>query len=289
MKIGIVTCKKCPNLTASEQSLIPLFLESGASASPVVWNDPRVVWEEFSLLLIRSIWDYHLYPEEFNLWLTMLENARVRTLNPIGILKANHHKFYLRQLERQGVRILPSLFIEKGNAFNLSKIKMVGWQRAVIKPAISASAYQTRVFDLSELTDVENDYRVFAMSHDLLVQEFTPAIQENGELSIIFINQKYSHAVLKKPRQGEYRVQAEYGGHATAYQPHTKIILAAAKILTYFDEETLYARIDGIAKGDEFTLMEAELIEPDLFLDAHPDARTKLVESTLERCPTPKV
>lgn len=282
MKFGIVTCEKCPLLSDSEKSLIPQFEDAGVTATPLVWTDPTVAWATFDILIIRSIWDYHLHPVEFVQWLTYLEENKIRTLNPVRILQRNHHKFYLRDLEQQGIRIIPTLFITHTADLKLPGGIIRDWQRAVIKPAISASGYMTRVFSFAEISDVEGDFKNAAAQRDMLVQQFIPAVQEVGELSMIFFNRIYSHAILKKPEAGEFRVQEEYGGKSTPFHPQQAIIDVGNKILTLFDQELLYARVDGLVIEGEFILMEVELIEPDLFLDAHPEARKRFVDAALQ-------
>lgn len=281
MNVGIVTCQKCKDLTVSEQALIPIFRAEGVKATPVVWNDPGIGWGKFDLLVIRSIWDYHLHPEKFLAWLTHLEKKKIKTLNPIPTLRRNYHKFYLRELEKQGVRIVPTAFIEKTERLDLSGVKNTGWQKAVIKPAISASAYRTQVFEWPAKEKIEKEFRAFARNQDLLVQQFIPEVQSAGELSLIFLNRVFSHGILKEPGKGEFRVQKEFGGKASAYEPSQAIIHTAAKIISLFDGNLLYARIDGIVRGGEFILMEAELIEPDLFLDYQGDAKDQFVKSTI--------
>ena len=138
MEIGIVTCEKCPTLSASDRSLIPAFQEAGATATPLVWNDPAVNWSSYDFLLIRSIWDYHLHPAAFVRWINRLEEEKIITLNPVSVMRRNYHKFYLRELEASGVRIIPTLFLEKSSDLKLPE-GLPGWNKVVIKPAISAS------------------------------------------------------------------------------------------------------------------------------------------------------
>jgi hypothetical protein len=45
----------------------------------------------------------------------------------------------------------------------------------------------------------------------------------------------------------------------------------------------LYARVDGIMRGDEFLLMELELIEPNLFLELRDGSAGILANAILRR------
>ncbi|MGB5821333.1 MAG: hypothetical protein WBG90_17745 [Saonia sp.] len=267
MKIGIVTCKEVSSLTTSEQALLSLFGKKNIIAEALVWDDPSINWAIYDNLIIRSIWDYHLHPETFSAWLRRIENYGIKTLNPISTIRSNQHKFYLKKLEEEGVKIVPSLFIDQTPDLDLSRLKELEWQQAVIKPAISASAFLTEMFVPKEVAKVQKKYKTIAFERDLLVQKFMPEVQSFGELSLLFFNGHYSHTVLKKAASGEFRVQSEYGGITKPFEPDNSIIATASHILSQFGEGILYARVDGLIKEGEFILMEIELIEPDLFFE----------------------
>jgi glutathione synthase/RimK-type ligase-like ATP-grasp enzyme len=283
MRLGIVTCGKCSELTPSEQKLLPLLEQYGIKSTAVVWNDSQVNWKNFDAFLVRSIWDYHLHVDSFISWLANLESLGTPTWNPIPVLRKNHHKFYLRELQNSGVNIIPSLFLEKGNPASLDDFQHSTWKKAVIKPAVSASAWRTETISSADSSASKAAIDSASGHGDFLIQKFMPEVQDSGELSLIFFNNKYSHAVLKQPKSGEFRVQTEYGGGAVAFQPEQKIIETAAQIISHFGNQVLYARVDGIVVKDEFVLMELELIEPELFLDSSPGAHSRFAEAIVNR------
>ena len=282
MKIGLVTCKKVASLLESEQALIPLFRKKNIHAEPMVWNDPRVDWRSYDYLIIRSIWDYHLYPEEFSNWLTRIEDLGIKMLNNSKIIKLNQHKFYLKKLEEKGVDIVPTLFLEKSETLDLSPLIALNWEQAVIKPAISASAFLTEKFETPQAAEIEKKYKKWSAEREFLVQKFMPEVRTFGELSIIFFNRKYSHTVLKTASKSEFRVQSEYGGTTRLYEPEPKILAEAAGILSHFQGDMLYARVDGLIRNGRFVLMEIELVEPHLFFECYPGAIERFVDATLE-------
>jgi glutathione synthase/RimK-type ligase-like ATP-grasp enzyme len=49
----------------------------------------------------------------------------------------------------------------------------------------------------------------------LMVQPFLPRIAD-GEVSLIFVDGEFSHAVIKRPRTGDFRSQPEFGSHVSA-------------------------------------------------------------------------
>lgn len=287
MNLGIVTCNRIPELIHSEQPLLSLFSERGINARAVVWNDQDVVWDQYDLLIIRSIWDYHLFPEDFTKWLYRIENSNVRVLNPISLLSINKHKFYLKDLALQGFKIAPTIFLKKGTSLKSILPNFQHWDKIVIKPAISASAFLTSSFSKNEFDQLISQYSNVLLERDLLVQKFIPEIQSFGELSIIFFNKNYIHTVIKKPKPNEFRVQSEYGGTFEFYFPNQDIIDTASRILNYYNQDILYARVDGTIINGKFVLMEIELIEPDLFFNLNEGALELFVQATLKMTNSP--
>lgn len=282
MRLGIVTCSKCRQLIPAEQALLPLLDRHGIVGVPVVWNYPEIDWRSFDALLVRSIWDYHLHPEHFRQWLDTLEALQLPGWNSVSVLRWNHHKFYLRDLASRGIPVVPSLFFEQHASDAMSQVKRLQWKHIVVKPAVSASGYRTQAFnaDDSEAAKILADAAAFG---DFLVQPFLPDILHSGEVSLIFFNHRFSHAVLKRPGTGEFRVQAEHGGNHFPYFPDEAVVAQAQQVLDKSGHDLLYARVDGVVRGGEFQLMELELIEPDLFLEAREGSGEQFVEAIVRR------
>ena len=109
-------------------------------------------------------------------------------------------------------------------------------------------------------------------ARDMLVQPFLPEIVAEGEWSLLFLGGQYSHAVKKRSRAGEFRVQADFGGSVEADVPRGAIVAQAEAIVAHLPQPWLYARVDACESAGALVLMELELIEPDLFLGQHPSA-----------------
>ena len=279
MRIALATYSKRPQLTEWDQKLIPLFQNESIHAEAVVWDAPHEEWSNFDAIIIRSIWDYHLKYKEFINWLSHLKTLEIPVLNPIEILKKNAHKFYLKELCNKGISVLPSLYLEQSHHIDLSQIKKLGWENAVIKPAVSASSFLTKSFNQNDIPNIEKEYKEVINERDLLVQQFAPEIPETGEYSIMFFNRTYAHTVLKKAKQGEFRVQSDFGGSARSVFMDKHIIDQAEEILSHFEGPILQARVDGIIRNDQFVLMEIELIEPQLFFNLDKNALSLYVQS----------
>ncbi len=282
MKIAILTCDQLPELTQEDQLLLPELAKNNIEATAEIWNDAEVNWKSFDYLVFRNTWDYFEKETEFNLWLDQLEKLGIKTLNPIDVIKKNKHKFYLREMEQQGVPILPTIFIDRTDKLDLNKIIPTHWKKAVIKPAFSAGSYQTEVFELKDLEKINTAYKNIAAEKELLLQEFMPEIQTLGETSFIFFNKKFSHAVNKKPVEGDFRIQKQFGGQYSLVHPDNKLIEKAQKIVDTFSGPLLYGRVDGIVIDSELHLMEVECIEPDLYFNLSEGAMERFVSAIVD-------
>jgi glutathione synthase/RimK-type ligase-like ATP-grasp enzyme len=282
MKIALLTCEKFPDLYQTDQFLIPELAKHSITARAVIWDDKTINWNDFDYLVFRNTWDYYEKEPQFNAWLDYIQETKIRTLNAIEIIQRNKHKFYLKELQEKGINILPTVFIDKTPILNLSETIPQNWKKAVIKPAYSAGSYLTKVFEASELDAVSVQYQPIAAEKELLLQEFMPQIVSEGETSFIFFNKKFSHCVNKKPADGDFRVQIQYGGNYSALQPSPDLISQAQAIVNTFDEKLLYARVDGIIIDNQLHLMEVECIEPDLYFNQSEGSQQRFVNAILD-------
>ncbi|WP_396151263.1 RimK family alpha-L-glutamate ligase [Flavobacterium sp.] len=282
MKIGILTCARLPELLESDQKLISLFTKENISAKAVIWDDESVDWRQFDYLIFRNTWDYYQKENAFNSWLHKIELLGIKTFNPISVIQKNKHKFYLKDLEKEGITILPTIFLGKNSISNLHDLIPKSWDKMVIKPAFSAGSYLTKLIDRTEIESIQNEFKEHFSTKDFLLQEFRPEIKELGETSFIFFDGKFSHAVNKKPVENDFRVQIQYGGKYTLIEPNIELLEQAKLVLSKIPEKLLYARVDGIVIENKLHLMEIELIEPDLYFDLADGARERFVESFLK-------
>jgi glutathione synthase/RimK-type ligase-like ATP-grasp enzyme len=282
MHIALLTCENLPGLSPADQQLIPLLANHNIKAVPAVWDDKSIEWTHFDYLIFRNTWDYFEKEKEFNNWLDKIEKAGIKCLNSIDVIKQNKHKFYLREMEKEGIKIIPTVFIDKTEKLNLSEIMPSHWKKAVLKPAFSGGAYQTRVFEAKAIDSINQEYQTIASEKELLLQEFMPEIQSLGETSFIFFDKKFSHCINKKPAEGDFRVQVQFGGEYSLVNPDDNLIAKAQKVVDTFKSDLLYARVDGIIMDNELYLMETECIEPDLYFNLSEGAHERFIQSVLE-------
>jgi glutathione synthase/RimK-type ligase-like ATP-grasp enzyme len=266
--VACVTFDRFPELTPDDRLAAAALRNAGIEVEAVQW-DANVDWSRFAAVILRSTWDYHQRLDAFRAWLDALDAAGARVLTPTEIIRWNMDKLYLQELQEAGFAVTPSVWLPRGAKASLSDImSQKGWTQAVVKPTVSASADDTFMVIAEDVEAKQAEFAELLTRKALVVQKFMHELQSEGEWSLMFFNKQYSHAVLKQPGEGDFRVQRQYGGREASAQPPQALIDQAQAIVDDVDETLLYARVDGVAQGDTFVLMELELIEPVLFFGA---------------------
>lgn len=285
--IALVTYADQPAVTADDGWLAAALVARGARVLPTVWSDPSVDWMSFDAVVVRSCWDYFLRPAEFLAWVDRLEASGARVYNEPRVLRWNAEKTYLRDLEMRGVPVIPTRWIDAGAPASLGDIRRgTGWSELVVKPAISGGAYQT--WRASPGDEASDDARLGAMAVNttVMVQPLVDVVSDEGEWSLVFVDGAFSHAVLKRPRSGDFRVQIEHGGTFEPVTPTAHVIeqaAAAIRAAPTSGQPPLYARVDGCIVEGELLLMELELLEPALFFGSCEGAADRVADAVLAR------
>jgi len=268
-RIGFVTSAELHGLTPDDRRAVPLLAGRGVEVVPTVWTEPLA--EDLDGLVLRSTWDYHLSLPGFLAWLDAVEARGIPLWNHASTVRWNVDKAYLLELEARGIPIVPTRHTVRGSGAVLSRLlREAGWNEAVVKPSVSGGAFETWRAGVAAADDTRFACQLAAM--DCLVQPFLPQLASEGEWSLLFFLGRYSHAVLKTPAAGDFRVQEEFGGVASPVEPPPWVAAAAQRALEAAGHETLYARVDGVVRTGRFELMELELVEPSLFLESAPGA-----------------
>jgi glutathione synthase/RimK-type ligase-like ATP-grasp enzyme len=276
-RIAFVTCERLPDLHGDDRLVAEALRQRGFAVTAAVWNDPAVDWRQFASVVIRAAWDYHLDEGRYAAWLHQCETQQVNVWNPAAAVIANIDKRYLDDFAAAGVEIVPIEYVERGRIQSLhTLLQRRDWNRVVVKPAVSASAFGTWCTSLAAAAADQQRFDGELMQRSLLVQPFADEIISSGEWSIVFFDGDYSHAVLKKPASGDFRVQEELGGHAEPRDPSPTIIEQARRVLSQAAAPLLYARVDGIERDGEFLLMELEINEPFLYIGSSKGAADRL-------------
>jgi len=256
----------------NEDDLLVNFLRSKELLlEKVIWNDPQVNWEEFDLVIIKSPWDYFNLIEDFYLWLAKLKSKNIKVLNPIDILIWNADKHYLNNIAAAGLNVTPSIFTTKGKKIELTPyFTTFNTAQLIVKPAVSGGSKNTFRVTKENVDEINAHLHILLEEEDFIIQPFLKEIEENGEWSFIFFGGKFSHALLKKAKKGDFRVQSTFGGTVHPQDPPKDLLEKAQLYVDQFAKGCLYARVDGAIVKNQFMLMELELIEPFLFLATAP-------------------
>ena len=200
-------------------------------------------------------------------------------------MKWNMNKKYLYDLQNKGVHIVETLWknkFDRSEAVNY--FEQLDAEEIIIKPNISASADNTYRLNkdtlITSLDILENTFS----KREFMIQPFIKNIIEEGEYSLFFFNDRYSHSVLKIPKDNDFRVQEEHGGNIQPVTASELIVNSAQNIINKLPTIPLYARVDLVrVNNNQFALMELELIEPSLYLNKDSEAPVKFVKAFVEK------
>ncbi len=285
-RVALVTCEKFSDLYADDLLLVPALEELGVSAVPAVWSRADIDWTSFDALVMRSPWDYFERAAEFRNWLDDRITSGVLMCNSPEILAWNFDKSYLQDLAQKGVELVPTICIaRRENADVAALVRARGWSDIVVKPTIGGGGYRVYRFRIDELSRYAGEIAQTLEDRGVLVQPFLPEIQTGGELSLLFFDGVYSHAVRKRPTTGEYRVQFQFGGTDENVEIGEALAAQARVCIAHAPALPVYARVDGVVKDGKFLLMELEVFEPLMFLARHPGAPGRFARAIRDRLP----
>lgn len=237
----------------------------GIEVEPRSWKDPGDL-SGFDLVMPLVAWGYHFEPERWHALLDRLEAEGPKVLNPVPLLRWNSDKRYLAELGRKGIAVIPTRIAEQLDEAALAEARAEFGEELVIKPPVSASADGTHRLQPHEPLPDESRGRA------MMIQPFLRSVAEEGEYSIMLFNGEYSHAIVKRPKAGDYRVQPHLGGSEQPCTPPPGSIDLAKAALAAAPAEAAYARVDMIRDGSgALAIIELELIEPALWLQHAPD------------------
>lgn len=255
---------------------------AGAEVVPIAWTDADNL-SNFDLVLPLVVWGYHL---DYRRWLGLLHRAEAQRwpmVNPPALLRWNGDKAYLAELAERGVSTVPTLAVEACCDADLEEARRrfdSDW--LVVKPTVSASAMGT--YRLGPRDDLPADSR----GRPIIIQPLIEEIATTGEFSLMLFDAEFSHAVVKRPKAGDFRVQEYHGGVTLPCPvPPAGAVRLAQAALAAAPAPAAYARVDIVPDdAGVLRIMELELIEPSLFLHHAPDGGAAFTRSILSRAQT---
>lgn len=238
------------------------FAPAGLVLETVRWSDDGVDWSRFDAALVLACWDYQDDHAAFLDRLAMIEAAGCAVFNSPELVRWNIRKIYLRELEERGVRIVPTLWPEAPTAGDIrAAFDVFGCDEVVLKRQVGAGARGQARYARATAPEAGP-----VLDRPGMIQPLVAGILSEGEYSFLYVDGVFSHALIKRPAAGDYRIQAAYGGRSEAIDPTDADLTQTGAVLQALAEPPLYARVD-MARGEDgrLMLMELEAIEPFLF------------------------
>lgn len=261
------------NILTDDGLLREALTQRGLTSARVDWADESIDWSRFRCAVFRSTWDYHERYVEFSTWLGRAERA-TRLCNPGSTVRWNWDKHYLADLADRGVPVVPSRFLHRGSTGTLADVlDETGWDEAVIKPCVSGAARHTYRVNRRTAGDHQPLLAELLTRESMIVQPFQAYITHTGEDTLMVFDGRYSHAVRKVAKPGDFRVQDDHGGTVHEYRPTEDQIALAERAAAVCQPVPVYGRVDMVRDNDgRLAVTELELIEPELWLRYHPPA-----------------
>lgn len=277
--VALATCAEVPKLDEDGPALVEALRERGVEPVAAVWDDPAVDWWRFELVVLRSTWDYAERRDEFLAWIDLLP----RVVNPPVVVRWNSDKAYLGELAAAGVPVVPTTFIEPGDALEPFANKVV------LKPRISAGGRNTARYEAHELELARLHLEALhAAGRPAMVQPYLDGIDVVGEAALIWIGGEYSHAITKSallrpgqtPGTGLFLAETIATREASAAERDAAERALAA--LPFGPHALAYARVDLLPAADGPVVLEVELTEPSLYLGYDPAAAHRFAHAIVE-------
>ncbi len=283
-KVAFLSMDSLKNFYTYDKLLFEPLKTLGWIAEEISWRNEKVNWSDFEAVIVRSTWDYQNDLEKFKIVLEKI-NSVSHLENDLELMRWNMNKNYLFDLEQKGVRIVETIWEKKFNSETALKyFEKLNTDEIIIKPNISANADNTFRLTKEKLYDNISELEKIFEAKEFMVQPFIQNIIDEGEYSLFFFNGGFSHSVLKKPKEKDFRVQEEHGGDIQPITAPVEIVLVAENIIKKLFTIPLYGRVDLVrTKNNEFALMELELIEPSLYLNKDEKSPFRFAKAFNER------
>jgi glutathione synthase/RimK-type ligase-like ATP-grasp enzyme len=266
-RIALATCSYFPDGDPDDAGLPDAI----AGSAFVVWDDDRVDWDAYDLVVIRSTWDYQGRRDEYLAWARRVGD---RLVNPPEVVAWNTDKKYLRELAAAGLAVVETALVAPGEAFVAPEAEAGGDGEYVVKPTVSAGSRDTARFTGDDPRAHALVDAIHKSGRTAMVQPYVPSVDERGETALLFFGGAFSHAIHKGPllARGADPTSEVFAAETIEPREATEAERALGeRVLAWVGErfpgaELTYARVDVVEGPDGAPLvLELELTEPSLF------------------------
>jgi glutathione synthase/RimK-type ligase-like ATP-grasp enzyme len=275
------------NVLDEDQRVTDALESKGLKVGRKDWADPDFDWTSTNTVLFRTTWDYFDRFDEFNNWLTST-STKTHFINSHQLITWNIDKHYLDDLGRNGVRVVPTRYLNRSSRPSIHKMhEITGWNDTVIKPTIGGAARHTYRIQPGNMSTISNKLESMMREEDFMLQPFQNSVLSMGEWSFVFFGETFSHAVLKRAKSGEFRVQDDFGGTVHSYSPKDHEVEFALTAIKACPELPAYARVDIVLDNEgKMAISELELIEPELWFRLNPKSASLCADEIIKRLPS---
>ena len=215
----------------------------------IVWNDNNIDYSKFSKVMLYKCYNYFYDVDKF---IEELNRIPVKLINPLPLVMWNIKKTYLRDLANRGLDFIPYTIYSRD--LTLKDTKKIYTDKMIIKPVVGTSSHNVlkvrRPNNNRDIEDIKDlMYRKlkypYANNEKFIIQ---PVYKSTREISMVYFHDGYSHSINGKPNK-KYFSMCE------------KVLDAIYDITSI---RPCYCRIDFL---NDDTLLEVELIEPNMYID----------------------
>ncbi len=284
--VGIATCTTFVGQDEDARTLEAALQRNGLSYEEAAWDDPSVDWSAFTIVVLRSTWDSVGRPDAYVEWIERVA-ACTTLVNPPDVVTWCFDKRHLAGLAAGGAPVVPTVWIEPGDdTWELLPTELV------IKPAISGGGIDSARYRVEQAADARAHVRRLQREgRTVMMQEYLPSVDDQGETGCIFFAGAFSHAITKGAllRRDAGIVEKLWEHEViTAVDPRPAHLAVAremsATITERFGAPPTYARIDVVEGLDgESLVLELELVDPSLFLGTSDGAADRFARALQAR------
>jgi len=266
--LGVAAGGKFLDLDDSWPLLVAALTAEGVDAEVAAWDDASVDWGRYDLVTVMYTWGYVTRRDAFLGWAQAAAETTAVVNDPV-VLRWNSDKGYLADLADAGVAVVPTAWIPPGGAWAPPASDYV------IKPTVASGGLGAARYHSSP-RHVADDHvrRLHDAGHTVMVQPYQYSVDTVGETALVFFDGGFSHAVSKAgllavdAGETDRLWEREVITPRVATAAQRQMAEAAMALIAARFGPPAYARIDLVDDDGHPRVLEAELVEPSLFLTA---------------------
>lgn len=285
--VGIVSTDTLKNKLKDDLYLKYALNKQNVDVDIISWEDKKVDYNKYQIIVVRSIWGYQNKISEFNDWIDMLFRKKIPVFNNIDLIRGNYNKFIQYNiLLKNNIPCIDTKFIFlkdiKSDIKTIIDSLIDESSIYVIKPIVSGSGNNSflishnvvarkNYLDLSLIDD--HFFQIIKENNNgIMLQPFIDTIDE-GELSLIYIDHAFSHAIIRNTSI----FNNNYGNKFLDIDQIDPEAIALGNKISEISEykEYLYLRIDLLKYRNHYCVIEVELLDPCLFFSVIKDKKIR--------------